>query len=221
MVWDLDRCTSHLRVLLCRAATFSQAVGQGARATPKKNAPWSAVEAKLGSGPRRGAASNRMGTRCHSVAPRPKPWQRRARAELYQSVDRPTRELGPSTDSFGEVTGGFAHMHHDVKNSNKKNQGWLWLFVSAEMDAVKASGSAPAAAGPMQSVRVQFSGVEACQCRAKAESISLWCYTPRLCIGASPLFHNCCSDAFPPLSLVQNTSASPWLQKDISFISVQ
>lgn len=56
------------------------------------------------------------------------------------------------------------------------------LFVRAEMDAVKEPGSQPArrASRPVPCSQSECSpvDVEAYQCRAKAVSISLWCYSP-------------------------------------------
>lgn len=65
---------------------------------------------------------------------------------------------------------------------NKIRSGWIRLFVRAEVDGVKEPGSQPArqASRPVPCSHSECSpvDVEAYQCRAKAVSISLWCYSP-------------------------------------------
>lgn len=60
------------------------------------------------------------------------------------------------------------------------------LFVRAEMDAVKEPGSQPGgpAGRPVPCRQSECSpvDVEAYQCRAKAVSISLWCYSPLIAL---------------------------------------
>lgn len=98
--------------------------------------------------------------------------------------------LGGPTDSHGQDTGGFAHMHHDVKQSNK---------------------------GRGDVVRCKMSGRGPSQTEGAVEQALYGANAPRVNYGASPR-SICLNQSFSLLSLVQNMWLNSWREEDFHLV---